>query len=153
MCNSLPHLHQSFRDLTDVVIVDDEPSLTKVLQEFFVKIFNYPLKNVKLADTGKKAFDLFLDSRLAQSDKLILITDLRMPEMDGFQLIKKLKEHFSEKFTSWVIYLVTGVSMTDEQLRTAKRIEELGVKLFFKPISYKKVIEKAEGDMAARFHT
>ena len=69
--------------MTTILIVDDDNELTELLEEFLsehrfkTKVFHNPMKA--------------LDSLQASIPDLILL-DIMMPEMDGFQLLRKIRE-------------------------------------------------------------
>ena len=69
--------------MTTILIVDDDNELTELLDEFLsehrfkTKVFHNPMKA--------------LDSLQASIPDLILL-DIMMPEMDGFQLLRKIRE-------------------------------------------------------------
>jgi DNA-binding response OmpR family regulator len=70
-----------------ILIVDDEPS-TLVLLEMILRRDNFA---VRKAATGREALRL-LDREDEQECEL-LITDIRMPEMDGRQLVTQLRSN------------------------------------------------------------
>jgi len=65
-----------------VMIIDDEPLMRITIQDALVAE-GY---QVTTAETGEKGLALF---RLSQAD--ILITDLKLPDMDGLQVLKEVK--------------------------------------------------------------
>lgn len=81
---------------TKILIVDDEKSICKVLSDNLEKYGYKPFT----ASDGKEALDIF------QSEENIeaIISDIYMPNMDGFELLKKIKS--LNKYTSVII--VTG---------------------------------------------
>ena len=68
---------------TKVLVVDDEPNVVSLLQ-LWLEEDGY---EVHSATDGAEGLRLFSQHRPALS-----ITDLRMPHMDGFQLIKRIRE-------------------------------------------------------------
>ena len=69
--------------MADILIVDDEPSILQVLRRM-LELWGH---TVHEATNGKAAMQ-FLAS--AQAD--LVITDIFMPEMDGFELIETVKK-------------------------------------------------------------
>jgi len=59
----------------------------------------------------------------------VLLTDLRMPGIDGFQLLKTLKEH--SLFANLAVVVMTGLS--DEEIEQSGGLPE-GVTVLRKPI-------------------
>ncbi len=64
-----------------VLLVDDEPAFLKSVSISLKKIYDY---EVHTAESGNEALKV-----LQGSDIDILITDVRMPEMDGIELVKR----------------------------------------------------------------
>lgn len=73
-----------------VVLADDEPHILNYLKNF-ISWEELQLQVVGAASNGKEAFDIALSQKAN-----ILITDIRMPEMDGLQLCEQLKELLPE---------------------------------------------------------
>ena len=65
-----------------VLIVDDEPDLLSVLGELF-SLFGY---EVLSADSGERAW-----AKLQANDVDVVLTDVRMPGMDGLDLVRKIR--------------------------------------------------------------
>ncbi len=63
-----------------ILIADDEPNLRKVLGAQLARE-GY---EVHMVDNGKEAYDWLVDNHVD-----LLITDLRMPEMDGMELLRR----------------------------------------------------------------
>ncbi len=69
-----------------ILVVDDEEMLRKLL----FKILDKEGYNVLLASSGREALDILSRERVD-----LIVTDVKMPEMDGFDLLKKVKEKYS----------------------------------------------------------
>lgn len=69
----------------NILIVDDEDGIRHILSEFF-RAHNY---NTSCASNGKEALELIMKS---QPD--LVISDIQMPVMDGFELFSTLKTSF-----------------------------------------------------------
>ncbi|HXH65215.1 MAG TPA: response regulator [Mariprofundaceae bacterium] len=67
-----------------ILLVDDDPMVRAVLRES-LQAFGYA---VVAAENGRKAIDIFQRMRSSIS---LLITDIRMPEMDGVALIRRIR--------------------------------------------------------------
>lgn len=70
-----------------ILIVDDEPLVRRSLSEFLT----FEGYVVSTASNGKEALDLLKDYTAD-----IIITDIRMPGMDGAQLLKHIKHNHSD---------------------------------------------------------
>jgi len=80
----MPKSHHSKTDLDDILIVDDEIPNLQLLSELLAKA-GY---RVRPTEKPQQA----IDSALAKPPALILL-DVRMPEMDGFEVCRHLKQH------------------------------------------------------------
>jgi DNA-binding NtrC family response regulator len=65
--------------LHKILIVDDEPANLRLLERLFRRDFN-----IMIAASGGEALEL-----LGQHDVALLITDQRMPNMTGIELLKR----------------------------------------------------------------
>lgn len=69
-----------------VLIVDDEPSVLGVLEEFFKNFRHDHAYAVQTASNGADAYQAFLRAR----PDLVLL-DMNMPGLDGLQLLKQIR--------------------------------------------------------------
>ncbi len=76
---SMPNLYSRS---THILLVDDEPLVRNSLRDFLT-LSGY---TVSAAGSGREALNLLKDYTAD-----IVITDIKMPEMDGLQLLKKIK--------------------------------------------------------------
>lgn len=85
-----------------VLIVDDDDTLLKFfkihLNKFFSKVIVVPNAKEAVETLKTKEIDL-------------VITDIRMPRMDGFQLLKRIRDYDA----SIPVLLVTGAMLDNEQ--------------------------------------
>ena len=66
-----------------ILIVDDNPNMSSLLAEM-LEVFDY---SSVLARDGSEALDLLKDTKFS-----MVITDMRMPNMTGLELLEKVKE-------------------------------------------------------------
>ena len=85
------------KEYTRILVVDDEVLIQNILR----KILEKEGYQVRTATSGSEALKL-----MAAEPADIVISDVRMPEMDGFELLKQLKESYP---ASGVI-MMTGFS-------------------------------------------
>lgn len=83
------------KSLPTVLVIDDERA-TLTMFNLFLNAFGY---DVLLAENGRTALQIFRDQAPA-----IVFTDLKMPEMDGFQVLKEIK-HLSPQTE---VIVITG---------------------------------------------
>lgn len=105
-----------------VMVVEDDEPFRLMLQANFDQ-WSIPL-DVVVYDSAVEAL---LDMFSLQPD--VLLTDLRMPHVDGFQFLRKLSQH--ALFQKLVVVVLTG--MTDEDISHAGGLPE-GVHVLHKPI-------------------
>ena len=87
-----------------VMVVDDDESTRSMLQAQFDQ-WNAPL-DVSLYSSAMEAL---LDMFSLQPD--VLLTDLRMPHVDGFEFLRTLSEH--SVFQRLAVVVITGLSAED----------------------------------------
>lgn len=98
-----------------ILILDDEPAFLQLCQGLLVELPCKP--EVRTASSGAHALAL-----LASEPFSMLLTDLRMPGMDGFQVLAVVRRKFPELRT----VVMTGA--VDEQYRT--RAYSMGIDLY-----------------------
>jgi CheY-like chemotaxis protein len=117
----------------DVLIVEDSENNAATLEIAFLSI---PGVSVRLASSAIEALRI-LDG--ADSGIRAIVTDLNMPRMDGFELIRRIRQH--RKLFATPIIVVSA----DTDPNTPDRIAQLGVSAFFpKPYSPAQVRRKLE---------
>jgi len=114
--------------LKKILIVDDDKISREIFQEY-LKDFS---ESLIMFEDGKCAYE-----KLSSENKIsLVITDIIMPEMDGWELIKKIRGLPKHKKTP--IIVVTSA----EELDDISKLFELGGLWFFnKPIEKTKLIE------------
>ncbi len=123
-----------------VIIVDDEPIIKKSLTKLIELKFPH-FKVIGYADNGNEAFDL-----TCQYLPDLIITDIRMPEMDGLELMKKIE--VLEKDIKTVV-----VSGYDEFEFAQHALRHGAVDYLLKPIKpemFYKMLEKVENQLKNR---
>jgi CheY-like chemotaxis protein len=99
----------------NILIVDDEQDLLELYQALLSKLESTP--RVMIADSGKRALAV-----LASEPFDLLVTDLNMPGMDGFQLLTVVRS----KYPNIRTVVISGVS--DDQYRA--RAYGMGIDVF-----------------------
>lgn len=105
-----------------VLIVDDEQDLLDFYRSLLEELPSKP--EIQTANTGARALAL-----LESESFSLMLTDLNMPKMDGFQLLTVVRRKFSALRTA----VITGI--TDEQYRA--RAYAMGVDLYIEKPSSK----------------
>src|SRR6187402_3571108 len=114
----------------DVLVVDDEPTLLRGIS----RVLSERGYNVVCERDGESALSTF---RSREFD--VIVTDIAMPQMDGIQLLKQLREHDADV----PVVLITG----EPAVSTAVKALEYGAFHYLtKPIplgSLEEVVDKA----------
>lgn len=121
--------HFDIADLQVLVVDDSEFS-----QKFIARILNdIGIENITLANDGKQAFELV---KLKYFD--LIITDLNMPEMDGLQLVERVRADVDQRAVP--ILMVTS----EQNQNRLAAVEKAGVSALldkpFEPASIKQLI-------------
>jgi response regulator RpfG family c-di-GMP phosphodiesterase len=107
-----------------VLCVDDEPINLKLFELNFKNTFN-----VITALSGSDGLQILKNN----PDIPVVISDMRMPKMDGLEFIGKAKKEFPHI----IFYILTGYDIT-EQISDALN-NRLIAKYFRKPSNYKEI--------------
>lgn len=117
--------------MPNILVIDDDPIMLKTIQY----ILNKDGYNVVTASDGKEAFEL-----LEFSVYDVIITDLRMPKMNGLEVISKLK---SGKMSRCMGIIIVSMVNSKETIADAM---QLGADYFLqKPI----VVEELRSSITA----
>ena len=115
--------------MTRILIVEDD-SLT--LQLYDILLEEQQDIQWKNAGSGSEAMSYLEQCRSEEWPDVVLV-DLNMPDMNGFELIEKMNERFGKQLLNGKIYILTNsVSKKDEE--QAKR-NQLVKGLLTKPLS------------------
>lgn len=93
--------------MTKILLVEDTPSLAMEIMDI-LRMESY---DVALATNGRDAME-----QLCRRPAGMVISDLFMPEMDGFQLISSIRNHPSLKETPIIILSARTTSDTIEKV-------------------------------------
>jgi len=130
-----PELTQSLPQST-VLIVDDNPQNVELLQAFLESL---PLKIVTAAD-GVEALE-----KVAQHNPDLILLDIMMPRMSGFQVCKRLKS--DPKTRDIQILMVTALN----ELGDIEQATECGTDDFVsKPINKFELVTRVKSLLSVR---
>jgi PAS domain S-box-containing protein len=122
----------------NVLVVDDNATNRRILEES-LRAWGM---NVTSVDGGKSALEEMKRSEIAGSPFAIVLVDYMMPEMDGFELAKKIKADPSIANTTMTMLTSAG------QRGDAARCLELGISAYLlKPINQKQLLETMCGSL------
>jgi PAS domain S-box-containing protein len=126
---------------TRVLVVDDNRTNRRILEGL---LSNWGMK-ITLAEDGNKALAALQTAREKNQPFQLILTDMHMPKMDGFELIERVKDEGKLK-TAAIMMLTSGGHRND-----AARCEELGVGAYLlKPVrraELREAIERVLGAM------
>src|SRR6187397_1970952 len=109
-----------------ILILDDEPDILEIYQEILARLPSQP--EIHTAESGMRAIAL-----LESEPFKLLLADLRMPTMDGFQVLAIVRRRFP------ALRVVVMTSADDEQFRA--RAYAMGIDLYLeKPKTGKEII-------------
>jgi len=112
-----------------ILVVDDEVSMTDHLKVELEECC--PDLEVITRNTGYQAF-----SRIMQGDIKLLLTDIAMPDMDGYELYKRTKD-YDENIP---VIMMTGFGYDPDHVVVKSRKEGLQ-DVLFKPFDINKLFE------------
>lgn len=115
-------------DRLKILVVDDESRMRKLVRDFLVRN-NY---EVVEAEDGAKAVDIFFE----QKDIALILLDVMMPHMDGWQVCREIRE-----YSKVPIIMLTAKSDEKDELQGF----QLGVDEYIaKPFSPKILVARVE---------
>ena len=98
-----------------VLLLDDDPEVLDIYQQMILEMPSQP--EVHIATSGQRALDLLDAEPFA-----LLVSDLKMPKMDGLQVLTLVRRKFPDLRT----IVLTGVA--DEEMRA--RAYSMGIDLY-----------------------
>ncbi len=125
-----PFAKEKDKETIKILVVDDEVNLSRVLSEVLSDAGYY----VEVANTGREALDRFKESSFD-----IAITDLKMPDIDGMEILKKLKTVDPEI----CVVMLTGYSTVESAVEAMKAGAYDYISKPFNIEELKLIIEKA----------
>lgn len=105
--NGLPEISDHTTELRVLVVDDDQPTL-ETIKAYFEK-WEFPLDLTVMTS----AMEAMIDISSLKPD--LLLTDLKMPGVDGFELLRTLRKN--PGFSSTILVAMTGLSAHEIQAR------------------------------------
>lgn len=90
-----------------ILVVEDNPDAREMVSLVLTSAGFF----VRTAEDGKEALDVVQDW---QPD--LIITDIQMPNVDGIEMIKRVREHFNSKAVPIVVMSAITSAATQEAL-------------------------------------
>src|SRR5271166_4982097 len=108
-----------------ILVVDDEPDVAEMFRQRFRREARNGTYVMHFANSGDEALNLL--SKGIDPTLIVILSDINMPEMDGLDLLAKIKQRWSDL----PVMMLTAYG--DEQRR--RRADELGALEFLtKPV-------------------
>lgn len=127
-------------DRATVLLVDDHPQNLELLEVYMEDI---PEARVVTATNGLEAL-----ARVAEESPDVVLLDIMMPKMSGFEVCKRIKGDANTRET--VVIMVTALNETSDVERAA----ECGTDDYLaKPVERKALVELVRKHLAARAQT
>jgi DNA-binding NtrC family response regulator len=114
-----------------VLIVDDDPQMRLALNEAIQRL-GY---NTVLCDSGRSAIE-----KLNQSNYALVVTDMKMPRMNGLELLKEIRCRIG----NLPVLVITGFGTIENAVKTMK---EGAADYLLKPFSFDTLKEMVESIM------
>lgn len=119
-------------DPLSILVVEDEPALRRVYE---LTLGRWPMR--PLVTSAGDGYEALIRIGLARPD--LLITDLRMPGMDGFRMLQALREQ--PELADMAVVVVTGLD--PEEIIDQGGVPE-GIPVLPKPIPFNRLLAIAE---------
>lgn len=120
----------------DILIVDDDKMSAETLADFLSGLLEH---KVTISDSGAEALSLIETTNFD-----LLITDMKMPQMNGAELLRQIKSN--EKLSSLPVVFLTGFAELDSALET---LRQGAFDYLVKPVNIsllKNIIDRLESD-------
>src|ERR1700734_479392 len=92
----------TMREKVNILMVDDQPAKLLSYEVILAKLG----ENLIKANSGREALE-----HLLKVDVAVVLMDVSMPELDGFELADMIREH--PRFQKTAIIFISGVHLTD----------------------------------------
>jgi DNA-binding response OmpR family regulator len=89
-------------DKVNILLVDDQPAKLLTYEAVLKELG----ENLLVANSARQAFD-----HLLRTDVAVVLVDVYMPDLDGFELARMIREH--PRFQQTAIIFISAVLMTD----------------------------------------
>ncbi len=116
-----------------VLIVDDNPNMSALLSDM-LDVFDFSSQQ---ATGGLEALQ-----KLSTEDFSVVITDLRMPEMSGSDLLKSIKE----KYPKLPVIVISGYSLAEEEDTVLTELADEFIHKPFRMDDIERVLQKVLED-------
>ncbi len=113
------------------VLIADDSAIARSIVRRVLEVAGFENLEIREADCGEKALEM-----LKQSPAELVLTDLNMPQMDGFQLLRRIKA--SPKLNQAEVIVISSI-VTEQKVQELKLNGALEV--FKKPLAMPEVCQ------------
>ena len=92
-----------------ILVIDDKPEISRIIKMFLGNEYNVIAK-----ENGLDAFEWLKNGNIPDS----IISDIQMPELDGFEFVKQLK--FSGSFNNIPIIMLSSIEESNQRIEMYK---------------------------------
>lgn len=116
-----------------LLLIDDDPNLILLVQDYL----EFQGYDVMTADNGKEALDV-----LEQNIPDLIICDIMMPEMDGYELVKRIRQ---DSRVSWIpVIFLSAKGQTNDRVKGL----ETGADVYLvKPFEPEELVAQVESSL------
>ncbi len=108
-----------------IIVAEDDTAMAEIVSHKL----NAAGFDVRHAENGVKAVEMF-----NQDQPDLMLLDLMMPEMDGFQVLEKIRNNSDKKLASTPIIVLSNLWSNEDILKTqALKVDGYMVKAYFTP--------------------
>jgi len=116
----------------NVLIVDDSNTMRAVIKKV-ISISGFKMGQCIEAGNGKKALEVLTDNQVD-----VIVSDINMPEMNGFELLKSLKE---DDLLKNIPVILISTESSEKRMQDAFNLGAKGfIKKPFTPEAVKKIL-------------
>jgi len=110
-----------------VLLVEDNPDMQALLQSLLSADYQ-----LTVANDGQEAWDMLENDALREHHFSLILSDVMMPRMDGYELLAKLKSH--ERYRQTPVILLTARAEQDDKIQALRLgVDDYLVKPFSPP--------------------
>lgn len=113
-----------------ILFVDDEKGMHDLLRVLFKNEVRQKEYEIQFMLSGKQCVEFIEKSKIL--DKLIILTDITMPEMDGFELLSYIKSYYPN-----IPVIVISAYESSMYIEKAKNLG--AISYFTKPLDIEKL--------------
>ncbi|MCM8539447.1 MAG: response regulator [Lentisphaeraceae bacterium] len=121
-----------------ILLTEDDDAAANLIQ---MNLKRLGAKNILWKQNGKEALD-YLNSSFVEGEEVIILLDIKMPVMDGFQLLQQVKGN--SKYKNIPVVMLTTTDNPEE----VEKCYSLGCNFYIKkPVEYRELTEKLKAFM------